>query len=45
MAEKETIHSLQIYRGIAALSVVLYHATVLVDEGYSHAPLGGLFAF
>jgi exopolysaccharide production protein ExoZ len=45
MAEKESIYSLQIYRGIAALSVVLYHATVFVDERYQHAPLGGLFAF
>lgn len=45
MAKKETIHALQIYRGMAALAVVLYHATVFVDERYLHAPLGGLFGF
>lgn len=45
MAEKETIHSLQIYRGMAALAVVLYHATVFTDGRYHHAPLGGVFAF
>jgi peptidoglycan/LPS O-acetylase OafA/YrhL len=44
MAEKDNIHSLQIYRGLAALAVLLYHATVLVDERYNHAPLGGFFS-
>ncbi len=44
MSEKDNIHSLQIYRGLAALAVLLYHATVLVDERYNHAPLGGFFS-
>lgn len=40
---KGTIHALQIYRGMAALAVLLYHATMLVDEHYHHASLGGVF--
>lgn len=43
-AGKGTIHGLQIYRGMAALAVLLYHATMLVDKHYDHAPLGGIFS-
>lgn len=40
-----TLYSVQAYRGIAALLVVLFHTTQFVSHKYGVAPLGGFFFF
>ena len=45
MASQKKLYGLQVYRGIAALLVVLYHMTYLSQERFDYQFLGGIFAF
>lgn len=40
-----TLYSVQAFRGIAALLVVLFHTTQFISQKYGVTPLGGLFIF
>ncbi len=42
---RKTIHALQVFRGVAALLVVFYHATQFLVVHYQVAPLYGVFLF
>ena len=44
-SEQNTVHSIQAFRGVAALLVVLFHATVLLAAQYQVTPLSGFFLF
>ena len=44
-SEKNTIYSIQVLRGVAAVLVVLYHATRFFSALYQVSPLGGFFLF
>ena len=40
-----TLYSVQVFRGLAALLVVLFHGTQFISRKFGVAPLGGLFFF
>lgn len=44
-SENETIYTIQAFRAIAAVLVVLFHATNLYNENYQIHPLNGFFLF
>ncbi len=44
-SQRNTLYSIQVFRGVAAVLVVLYHATQFVQAYYQHPPLGGFFLF
>ncbi|MBF0257632.1 MAG: acyltransferase [Desulfamplus sp.] len=47
MASKnsDTVYTIQAFRGVAAILVVLFHATQLIETYFKISPLGGLFMF
>lgn len=44
-ARPDTYHLLQVYRGIAATMVLLFHATLTIKTQYDELILGGLFSW
>jgi exopolysaccharide production protein ExoZ len=45
MSQSDRLSTLQVFRGVAALLVVLYHATVYSQEQLGYSFLGGAFLF
>lgn len=44
-SEQNTLYSIQVLRGVAAMLVVLYHATQYFSALYQITPIGGFFLF